>query len=98
MDEINFDYVETFIQSQLDLLRGKLEPRTFEAVNRFLSHAEYEMAFEGMFIDIMKLKEVPAIDFKECFAVAKSLRLDEESVLEEDFWQKFEKYIQENTE
>lgn len=39
------------------------------------------MAFEGLFIEIMKLSLKPEIDYKKSIQVGKTLNLDKESVM-----------------
>jgi hypothetical protein len=58
-----------------------------------LTYGEYEMSFEGLFIEIMNLATIPPIDFTKALKVARLLKLDEESVFDSDFLIKFEKYI-----
>ena len=53
----------------------------------------YEMAFEGLFIEIMQCKNPVSIDVKKSVAVAKSLQLDIESVFDANFWNHFKEFI-----
>jgi len=45
----------------------------------------------------MKIEDVPKIDLIKSRKVAKLLKLDEESVFDDGFWNKFEQYILENS-
>lgn len=55
------------------------------------------MAFEGLFIEIMKLNLKPEIDYKKAIQIAKVLGLDKESVFDGAFWFKLYHYIESNT-
>jgi hypothetical protein len=92
-NSIDWFYINDFIRKELDAAAPLLDPKTMTAVLHYLNHDEYEMAFEGLFIDIMQLKQRPNIDFEECLSVAKLLRLDQETVFDMHFWEKFEVYI-----
>jgi hypothetical protein len=50
------------------------------------------MAFEGLFIEIMKLKVVPKFDLLECRKIGIFLKLNEDSVFDYDFWIKFDNF------
>lgn len=78
-------------------VRSKLDAKSIKFVEHYIKHAEYEMAFEGLFIEIMKIEDVPKIDLIKSRKVAKLLKLDEESVFDDGFWNKFEQYILENS-
>lgn len=83
---------ESFINEVLSIVTPNLEKDLILFVDHYLSHAEYEMAFEGLFIAIMKLDTVPPIDWRQSVEMAKKLKLNEESIYEEDFWSRFSKY------
>ena len=91
MEKDNWEYIKSFIQTLL--LEVKLDRESIEAINHYLEHDEYEMAFEGLFIEIMKLEEVPKIDFVESMKVGRKLKLNEESIFDFEFWKKFETFI-----
>jgi hypothetical protein len=51
------------------------------------------MAFEGLFIAIMKFDPVPLKDWRQSTEIAIKLKLNEGSIYEEVFWPRFSKYI-----
>jgi hypothetical protein len=74
----------------MSLCKPYLSDETITAVQHYLDHDEYEMAIEGLFIDIMQLPIAPeSLDSKTCIELAKSVELDKESVFRDDFWAKF---------
>jgi len=73
-----------------------LDEDTVDAVRHYVIHDEYEMAFEGLFIEIMNLIKVPGIDFQKSREIALLLKLDKETVFDHNFWGKFDKYIRKN--
>lgn len=85
--------VEKFLRDLVLKLSSKLDREAVQAVNHYIDHDEYEMAFEGLFIEIMKFKEVLDINKKETGEIAYLLKLNEESVFESDFWSRFQKFI-----
>ena len=67
-----------------------LSDETIVAVKNYLDHDEYEMAIEGLFIDIMQLPAIPdSLSSKICIDLALSVGLDKEVVYQHDFWEKF---------
>ncbi|WP_175699494.1 hypothetical protein [Burkholderia ambifaria] len=96
MNENEMDF--TFVKGQLLLLleayEGKLGQETVDAVRHFIDHDEYEMAYEGLFIDLMNIGFDPneiSVDIYR--KIGEDLNLKEESVFEERFWEKFEGYL-----
>lgn len=93
MRKDNLEYICDYIRSILDMVKSKLDLESFEAVTHYVEHGEFEMAFEGLFIEIMKMKERPIIDLYKAKNVAELLELDKETVFDSDFWQNFQQYI-----
>ena len=68
----------------------ELDDDSRESVQHYLDHSEYEMAFEGLFIELMALKlETYDIEFNSYVELGKVLGLKEESIFDADFWMKF---------
>lgn len=74
--------------------KNNLDDSSVEAVEHYISHSEYEMAFEGLFIELMESKCIltdkqkkMALDF------GRQIELDHESVFSTTFWDDFLKYI-----
>lgn len=92
--EDNWRSFKDFIQFILTTVQSELDKESIESVTHYIDHDEYEMAFEGLFLEIMKLKSVPDIDLVKSREVGKSLKLNEEAVFDYLFWEKFESYIE----
>jgi hypothetical protein len=86
---------ELFINEVLSIVTCNLEKDLIAFVKHYLYHAEYEMAFEGLFIAIMNFDTVPIIDWRKSAEMAKKLKLNVESIYDENFWARFSKYIEE---
>jgi hypothetical protein len=85
---------ESFIKEVLSIVTPDLEKDLIFFVDHYLYHAGYEMAFEGLFIAIMKFDTVPLIDWNRSAEMAKKLKLNEETIYDEGFWSRFSKYIE----
>ena len=85
---------ESFIKEVLSIVTPKLEKDLIAFVKHYLYHAEYEMAFEGLFIAIMKFDTVPVIDWRKSVEMAKKLNLNVETIYDENFWARFCKYVE----
>ena len=94
MKNIDYKYVEEFVNSILEQLKNILDVDTVNFVQHYLNHDEYEMAFEGLFIEIMKLDKMPKIDFSKSKEIAEILMLDQDSVFDFEFWKKFNDYLE----
>ena len=94
MKNIDYKYVEEFVNSILEQLKNILDVDTVNFVQHYLNHDEYEMAFEGLFIEIKKLDKMPKIDFSKSKEIAEILKLDQDSVFDFEFWKKFNDYLE----
>ena len=63
-------------------------------VRHFLEHGEYEMAFEGLVLELMTTDRTPP-DFsgREWLALGEQLGLRTESVFVADFWPRFCEWV-----
>jgi hypothetical protein len=86
----NHKKISEFIKSTLNQLDKTLDEESINSVNHYLDHNEYEMAFEGLFIEIMQLQSIPQIDLIKAREIAEDLNLNNESVFDFSFWNKFE--------
>lgn len=93
MDEAHYAYIESYIRSVMFLVQSELASDTAHTIHHYLAHSEFEMAFEGLFIEVMQLPYVPKLDFSESRKVGELLELDQETVFDVDFWNKFRNYI-----
>ena len=72
-----------------------LEQDTRAFVLQDLNHDEYEMAFEGLFLDLMKLGHFQSsFDIAHAVHLAKALNLHQESVFRDDFWPLFQAFTE----
>jgi hypothetical protein len=92
MDIADVYHVKKFIYSIIQKLNDKLDKESVVLLQHYLNHDEYEMAFEGLFIEIMKMSEAPKIDINRSKEIGRLLKLDEESIFEFDFWERFDNY------
>ncbi|WDR87345.1 hypothetical protein [Burkholderia ambifaria] len=93
-NEMDFTFVKCQLLLLLEAYEGKLGQETVDAVRHFIDHDEYEMAYEGLFIDLMNIAFDPneiSVDIYR--KIGEDLNLKEESVFEEGFWEKFEGYL-----
>jgi hypothetical protein len=86
---------KSFVEGVLLRINSELDKEAVRDVNIYLTHGEYEMAFEGLFIEIMNLGIAPDIDWHKSGEIAKKLKLDEESIFDYNFWARFSKYVEE---
>jgi len=85
-----WEEIEKNIIHILEICQNDLPYEAVKFVKQYLDHAEYEMAGEGLFIEIMNLENIPPTLHKnECLNLAYSLGLDKEVVYQHDFWVKF---------
>lgn len=89
---MNDELVKQFIQNTLSIVESKLDDDSVNSILHYLQHDEYEMAFEGLFLEIMRFDKSPQIDLDLAKKIAVFLKLDEESVFDFDFWMKFKQF------
>ena len=77
----------------LSRCQNYLPADSVEAVCKYLYYDEYEMAVEGLLIEIMKLKNMPTeLSPEECIGLAESVGLDQDVVFQHDFWMQLVEY------
>jgi thiazole synthase ThiGH ThiG subunit len=84
-----------FTRLALGQVQYDLVPVEVVEIKHFLSHDECEMAFEGLFISIMKAGVGSKVDLAKALEIGRALELDQHSVWDDLFWSKFTAYIQE---
>ena len=94
MNAETYREAESFIKEVLSIAKPHLEKDLILFVDHYLYHAEYEMAFEGLFLAIMKLDTAPPIDWRQSVEMAIKLKLNDEAIYDESFWSRFSKYIE----
>ncbi|MEH7484890.1 hypothetical protein V7157_28240 [Neobacillus drentensis] len=78
--------LEMYIISSKELLSIE----GIKEVEHYFNHSEYEMAFEGLLIELTKLGMYPkGFNFLEWKALGERFNLDKESVFDESIWGKF---------
>ena len=72
----------------------EIDKESFEEVMHFYSHGEYEMALEGLLIEMVKARKYPkSYNLDEINDLVLCYRLNIESVFDYYFWEKFTKWI-----
>ena len=81
---------EQLIKSLLDDFLDFLDLESVNAIEHYLNHGEYEMAFEGLFIELIKADvSISQNELNKYFELGKDLNLDRDSVFDDGFWRKF---------
>lgn len=89
-----FSIVSVYINDILDLNKDLLPVEAREAVLRYLNSAEYEMSFEGLFLDLMDIGRFRSnYDLEYCLEIGMGLNLNNVSVFNDDFWSLFVNFI-----
>lgn len=84
---------EIEIKQELELLVNEykqiFDSETYEAVMHYIMHDEYEMAFEGLFLEIMQCSEWKGLKSVLFYIkIGQFLGLENESVFDANFWHK----------
>ncbi|MFW8584364.1 hypothetical protein ACOJBM_03835 [Rhizobium beringeri] len=87
----NFEPIDQFVRSTMSL--ADLDPESVAAIGLYLDNREYEMAFEGLFLELIKSRKTIKLNAIECIGMARQLKLDKETVFDHQFWSKFETYL-----
>lgn len=85
-----YEYIEELLNEWKDYL----DKETINFIRHYLKHDELEMAFEALFIEIIKLKKDSFLNSNKAKDVALILKLDKESIFDMDFWKKFELFLE----
>jgi hypothetical protein len=93
MNTNDFDETEAFILNVLEKARPNLDKESIDAVIHYVHHNELEMAFEGLFLEIINRNLLFSINIEQADRIGKSLKLNEESVYDSEFWTKFQIYL-----
>jgi len=87
IDASHWSDVEVLIRDLLEMARGHLSQSTVEAVEHYLAHAEYEMALEGLLLEIMEVRpKGHPVDWSAYEGIAHRLGLDMDSTFDGAFW------------
>lgn len=85
--------IKSDIEEALDKVNKYFDQDSVDSITHYIEHDEYEMAFEGLFIEIMKLKFKPELNYSKLKETAIQLELDQSSVFDVDFWKKFNAFV-----
>jgi len=89
-EQIDFADLYAKVNAIIDAVADGLDAETIEEAQHYLDHAEHEMAFEGLFLDLMALDELPEeIDRSSWIELGKLMKLDEHTVWDDEFWPNF---------
>jgi len=82
--------LDTDMYRLLEQCAADLPEESVSSVKHYIDHSEYEMAFEGLFLDLIAAGKMP-IDVAPSFCrkLGRFLGLDSETVLDDEFWDKF---------
>jgi hypothetical protein len=86
--EPDWTSIRARISALLDRYRGQLSADAVEGVEHYLQHDEYEMALEGLCIELLGLQELKPEDRRECRELGQALGLDRETVFDPTVWQR----------
>ena len=85
--------IKNTLLALIDMHGHHLDQDSQDAVSHYITHEEYEMAFEGFFLEMIN-KKVNSSKFLVYVDLGKNLGLDKESVFDGDFWNKFSIWIE----
>lgn len=86
--EINWTDVRAELRRLLLVYAGRLTQETVDAVEHYVEHDEYEIALEGLCLELMDLSEFTSEDREICKRLSMQLGLNRESVFDPGFWRK----------
>lgn len=86
--------VEKLLQGLLNKFVVLLDSESVDSIQHYLDHSEYEMAFEGLFIELMKANaDMDRGEMETYFKLGQDLGLDEDSVFDGNFWEQFRVFV-----
>lgn len=92
--QIDFFSIKESLMLLLNSYSERLGIETYDAVKHYIDYDEYEMAYEGLFIDLMEINFNPReIDFEKYLEMGILLNLNKESYFSSNFWLYFNNYI-----
>lgn len=98
-ESIDADIAKKEIASLLQQCVGILCSEAIREVQHYVEHGEPEMAFEGLFIELIEVGKIPkSVDKVSCLQLGVYLKLDVESVLDDAFWMKFNQFLEAESE
>jgi hypothetical protein len=86
------DYTKSInmLTSMIENINGIVNKSDLEFVTHYIDHGEYEMAFEALCLLLIERKKYPlGFNFKKTKEIAIFLKLNIETVYDDEFWKKF---------
>ena len=81
------------LEKYIVLSKSLISADGFKEVMHFFEHGEYEMAFEGLIIELMRINKYPEqYNYQEWKNTGLEFGLNKESVFDGEFWSKFKKW------
>ncbi len=81
------------LKHYIALSESLISKHDLKEVQHFFEHGEYEMAFEGLVIELMIINKYPEqYNYQEWENIGLEFRLDKESVFDSELWNKFKKW------
>ena len=91
------DTTQQKIEFIVDKCTDILCSEAIREVRHYLDQGELEIAFEGLFLELIQVGRIPeSIDKVSCVQLAKYFHLDVESVLDDNFWVKLTHFLNQN--
>jgi hypothetical protein len=88
MAQENWTEIVAAIGELMATYKAHLARDGIEAVEHYLAHDEYELALEGLCLELLKSPALQRNDLLKCVELAKRLGLDREGILDADIWSK----------
>src|SRR5690554_2191633 len=85
-DEGDYCDVRTRLKKKLQEHENDIHDDTKTSVNYYIDHDEFEIALEGLCLDLMDSSKTTDRDIVECVDLGRILGLDKASVLNVDLW------------
>lgn len=86
--------MELILLELINICIGAIDTDAYEAVMHYYKHDEYEMALEGLIIELVSTKyPLSKIKIKELLNLAKYYKLDTDSVFDADIWNKLMQWV-----
>jgi hypothetical protein len=93
-DEIDYVWIRDQLLALVETYKEVLDKETVESVRHFVDHDEYEMGYEGLFIELMKAGFNPGdMKFDLYLNIGKLLGLDKKNVFVDGFWKKLTDHV-----
>jgi hypothetical protein len=89
MTETQWKIIEESTINALESVSSKLSTDSINLINHYIQYDEYEMAFEILFLEIIRLDLRPKLKSNDYETIGEMLNLNNESIFDSEFWNKF---------